>query len=412
MSAVIASTIFTFNTSTGNQDITTSDLGGLTPKLAIFRVGRAVSDDTDSIDAIVAISATDGTTHFTSGKNDPNNEGTSRDNHLYDDRLLYLSKIGTEYEVDCEASFVSWLTNGIRINWTDAPTHGRRCIVTFFAGDDVTVDVGSFNPAGTQNDSTSVNCGFEPDIVFINGHYQNYTSYNFEGFPLTYGICVNDGSETQCSWNHHFADNASTTLVKGILSDDRVAIDVRDDDYELEITSFDSSGFDVTTRESDATTSDDWSYIAVKVANHQVSLDKFDALSTDSGEISYSVGFEPQHVYLIASALQSWNTMDYGNSSGALNQMVLDADDQTLLFQTRDNVSTTNCQSRLDTAFRMWDGDKTVLKTGDASLYSSGFKIDYATNPDTNTRRWFALSIEVDVEAKPQFYRTYRNRRT
>jgi hypothetical protein len=50
----------------------------------------------------------------------------------------------TTLSVSGEANFVSFITNGVRINWANPPSAARLMKVTFFAGTDVDAQAGTF----------------------------------------------------------------------------------------------------------------------------------------------------------------------------------------------------------------------------------------------------------------------------
>lgn len=77
MGVTVAVTRVACNTSTGDQTITTTDLGGLTPKAAMFIITQAVTDGAAANHAVWGLGFTDGTTSFCSASEDEHGLSTT-----------------------------------------------------------------------------------------------------------------------------------------------------------------------------------------------------------------------------------------------------------------------------------------------------------------------------------------------
>jgi len=70
MGVTVATVQFAANTSDGTQDITTTDLGGLTPEAAVFTYGTSVSNGTSVNGVQWGMGVTDGSQSFAVCVND------------------------------------------------------------------------------------------------------------------------------------------------------------------------------------------------------------------------------------------------------------------------------------------------------------------------------------------------------
>ncbi len=128
----------TANTSTGNQDFV-ANLGGATPKGAIIHWARVTTDGAAS--------------HASFGCGLVDTDGWGRTcSRRWEDGVAISAPAGYTLQTadrcidilkpdglssEGIAEFVSWIPNGIRVNWTTAPPSGWRIEVIFFAGSSV-----------------------------------------------------------------------------------------------------------------------------------------------------------------------------------------------------------------------------------------------------------------------------------
>src|SRR5690348_17784574 len=110
MGVTVAVTRVAANTSTGTQDITTTDLGGLTPKAVLLIVTRAVTDGTAADGAGWYMGASDGTNEWTQGYEEQHAQATMNNAEEQDTTANRIMTIydGTAADVvDATANFDS-----------------------------------------------------------------------------------------------------------------------------------------------------------------------------------------------------------------------------------------------------------------------------------------------------------------
>ena len=150
MPVTVAITRVACSTSGGTQDITTTDLGGLTPKAAIFILSSATADGTAANHAQMSIGATDGTSQWATTSIIRNGQTTSDVYSRSSNTRVFQILNTTTGALSGDAEFSSWLTNGIRINWTDSIGTAFLFTVVFFAGSDLSVKAGTISASTTD----------------------------------------------------------------------------------------------------------------------------------------------------------------------------------------------------------------------------------------------------------------------
>lgn len=167
----VAIAVVAAKTSTGTQDIINNNtipgggLGGATPKAVLFLYSRAGADGTVTADAGSSFGFADATSQraFASfAQNGAKNVGKVGKS----DKCLCALKYSAGVVVHSEAAFVSFIPDGVRVDWTTAAPDGWLVTAVFFSGSAWTVAVGD----STAPLAGSVNTvGFQPDAVILGG---------------------------------------------------------------------------------------------------------------------------------------------------------------------------------------------------------------------------------------------------
>lgn len=143
--------------STGNQDITTTKLNGRTPKLVLF-----LTRGTFSTSFTIGIGATDGTNQWAVNYAAQDNS-TSADTKMTFETNACVFAIDPDaggQQIHYEASVVQMITDGVRINVSTAVGGaGELCVVMFFAGDDLEVEIGTFAASAAAASTNTLNFG-------------------------------------------------------------------------------------------------------------------------------------------------------------------------------------------------------------------------------------------------------------
>jgi hypothetical protein len=217
---------FTAKTSTGTQDITGS-LGGLQPKIAFFIGHGATSNDTITSDIHESVGWTDGVTQLLQANYIDDGSGSS----YYSSGIVTTTKChGIYYSSGGQAAFDSWITNGVRINWSTASGVGAYpCAALLLATDTpdkISSTSGSYSISNAVTDDLfEINCGFKPDLIIF------FTPQDGSGIGL--GMCQRnpttdtvlkqwcqniDYYSSYFNWPGYYSSNGTLCIADGINS--------------------------------------------------------------------------------------------------------------------------------------------------------------------------------------------------
>ena len=153
-------------TTTGNQDITIAGFG--TPKAAIVILSGAVSADTARAHGLLSIGFADSAgTAYVAGNCAQDAQATAATGRTnYNGSLVSFPNFAGGARTNEVATFVSWITDGIRINWATAPAAAYLMTVIFFGGNGtISSKVGSVD-LGTGTAAINTTLGFTPSLIF------------------------------------------------------------------------------------------------------------------------------------------------------------------------------------------------------------------------------------------------------
>lgn len=422
MGVSVAVTRVAANTSTGNQDITATDLGGLTPKAVLLLVTRGVTDGTAADGAGFYWGASDGTNEWTNGYEDQHNQDTVNVEWEQDttaNRILTIYDGTAADVVEATANFDSFLTNGVRINWTDAPASAFLVTAIFFAGTDLTANVGTQDLGNTADAAIDITAiGFEPDVVIA-----VITEDSSAQLPAwCMGVIHNNraGSISQHCLTQADRDTfGSGALTLQYREGECLAKLINSNgtlDWFVSAGSFDSSGFTAQLGNARSPNNTNISWVALRLGTSPVVSAKAYAYNTPTGTGSNTdsgPGFQPQFVLYLASRAAADGSTESDADAGSVGVVTIDAsgDLYTNSISCEDAAGTTNTQSLSD--------DKVNLPThtgaaGHEATFTSfgatGVTWNYSAT-DATTRFWAALAIGAESAAATSLPVPTRRRR-
>lgn len=401
MTLSIRTTRAACNTSTGTQDITISGFG--TPKAAFFAVTRATADGTAADGALLAVGATDGTRNW--GTSHVADNGlTTTDNRVADVQTSYcVYALNTAGSIDFQAAFSAWITDGIRIDWNNAPDAAYLLTVVLLGGDDLSAYAGTFAMSTTLDAAVDVTAvGFKPTVLLTAEANANRASFSL-------GMVYNSPSDvvTQGSIQHSAADGATTTAENLIVEDDygigitRVSAQVAQGEFG----SFDASGFSCTTRGSNTYTAT-VGYLALGIANHDVWMGTI-TTPTSTGSASYTgPSFKPQFVMQLMSGAEAADTVYTDNRAGAFGLAVADdAAQYSNTVASEDGVTTTNTESVSDNLLALLHDDDGagLIAASLTSFDATGWTANFTAVSGTG-KKWLALAVEEESSGAATSY--------
>ena len=317
MGVTVAVTRVACNTSTGTQTITTTDMGGLTPKAALFFLSVAVSDGTAADHSLFMVGATTGSGEgWAHNSKDEHNQASS-DSAEVGSRSACVYMMDDTETIVADADFSAWASNGITINWVIAPGSAYLLTVILFGGTDLTAIATSTqlnNSVDSANDITDV--GFEADLVFVNCN-RNVADESVSNVAYNnFGIVHNDraGTITQRAISKTDRWNRSNGEPVVYSRSDAGIITANSGgslDWYGEFGSFDSSGFTVTVRNAGAN-NQYINYLALRFgATPAVDgwVGTYTSPTATGNDSESGPGFEPQFVLMFLSGVEAVSTV-------------------------------------------------------------------------------------------------------
>jgi hypothetical protein len=403
MSSTVAVTRVACNTGTGNQDITTADLGGLTPVAALFIATHATSDGTAADHALWSVGAATATDEQWVVANH-NEHGSATANSgrraATDECVMIVStNSGT---VNGEAAFVSFIENGVRINWGNPLGSAFLLTVVLFAGAEVSAhaDVLTLSTEDTAVDVTDP--AFEPDLVLFGTDCMTFGDSDTAGLFWSVGAAVNDGTPTQVCWGNGNNNGAAEGDPSSIMYSNRVVCQTTNVaiTWSCEISGFDASGFTATAKGGNSG-GDQVGYLALAFSDVDVWAGVIDSPTSTGDDAQTGPGFEPQFVMLGLTLCQATDTQEFDSDAGAIGLAVIDAD-EAYCNSTADEYgsATTDTQSLSDDAAVNFAGDdgSAMHVASFSSFDANGWTLTYTTT-DGTARKWWAVAIEAVEEA-------------
>jgi len=398
------------NTSTGTQDFTTTDLGGQTPKAAIFITSYAVTDGTPIVDAALSVGAATGTTNrwVLHGNSEDAQGTTDTDRETRTAEVIHINNPGTSTDL-MVADFDSFITNGVKVDWTLTST-AVLVTVILFAGPDLSAHADSIADISTTLDATTdiTAPGFEPDIVFsgsmgVNGDQNE----NLQNNSLSFGVTHNDGAGgiTQRSWSHSSRNAQIEATVEFAYSELYGVVYPADNAlrYALDLNTFDSSGFSVTTKIDNSNAESYW-YLALKFGGEIRSAVGTHDTPTSAGDDSETgPGFIPQMVLLGMTHMEVVDITVATSLSGTSGISAFDEDEAYATSQQdADAADPTDTQSLSDNvAVEIPDDDGTTGVTAAfVSFDANGWTNNYSAVKAAAKKFWF-LAIEDPLRIIP-----------
>lgn len=241
----------------GTQDFTVSGFGS--PLCAMFFATAGTANGTAVSDAMLAVGVTDFTNSYSIASMSEDAQATT-DTGASSGTTALRTLASTNQAVDGTAT-ASVITDGARLTWSDAPPSAYLINAVLFGGANVSnCSVGTLAANASVDSTASTTApGFQPDlIVFITA---NGTTHNRNSI----GLAVNDGGVVQRSIGMADQDSATGAQVVGVIRDERIVLNPSAGTglATVELTSFDTNGFTMTTRDS-TTSIPTVGYMAIK----------------------------------------------------------------------------------------------------------------------------------------------------
>jgi hypothetical protein len=289
---------------------------GFTPKAALFFLNRALSDDTlDNVAVMMSTGFSDGTNSRATGFDAAGGQASSRSYRSFTTNAVTAIST-TDPALRTYIDVNTFIPDGVTLEVVNSTGGARHVTVVFIGGDDVTNALVHTVDAGTGTSEIPVNIGFEPTLVFATGLISTAAQGDaaFTDGRHHFGVCVNDGSQTQRSYCFHDDHNVTETNVGTKLSNQVILNYINNgaSEFGTSITSFNATGFGVTPNSSSANYIQ--FFLSVEIANSpDVAL--FDTSIPTSGNYVENVGFQPEFGLILSAAQIGLRNADANDSS-------------------------------------------------------------------------------------------------
>ncbi len=298
--------------STGNQDITTTKLGGRTPKLVLFLMRRTTSGSFS-----IGLGATDGTTQFACCFCAEDNASSADTKQTLETNACFflIDPDAGGQQIDAEASVVSMITDGVRINVSTAVGGaGELCPVFFFAGDDLEIEIGQFTADAAAASTNTLNFGgginqWDALIGVRTGDSAGNISNNHS---FCMGFLSRLGGDSTGVCLHMASDDGAAAAVctSGQFDTEflRVIDPVGTNAWSISRTGASDTSITFTKDENDYTASDVFSYVAIGMAGLGATAEMLDTPTSAAVDWDVtSVGLKPQAVFAVGGGITAAN---------------------------------------------------------------------------------------------------------
>jgi len=376
------------NTSTGTQDITISGFG--TPKAAIFYSDGVLTDDTITNSTRNSVGYTDGTNEAVVANFSLNGFSASDTSRLHrtDSVILVISQTAETGR----ANFDSFITDGVRIDITDAPPTANFVTVILINGDDVS-DVKVETKQLTTTSTVITTVGFESSLVFLNSVGINAIDGSVGGQALmSNGIAVNDGSDSNFGILQFDQDAQGTSNTGQFTSNtDSVGQFFNNSlTWGGDVNTYTSTGFTISTS---ASPGDDFvSYLALKFTNSPLVDVSIVDSPTATGDKSFgSTASQPDFNLMITG---NSTALDTNTSGVGFSTFVADATNQFGNSYSMEDAAATMVVDSISASgnlVQLFNGVK-EFEASFTNFTSSGADFNFST-VDGTARKWISLFI-------------------
>lgn len=316
-SRVYAVKIGTTGTATGNQDYTTSQLAGLTPKVIYGQMSRhAVSADPSEdayagidLASITAASGLDSGFFCNNGVTTGATTGGRFGNRPAGTTFLTLVNSGAG--TDKSSSLTSLLTEGVRLNWTTNSATDRRLGLMFFAGTGLTAYTNVVN-LGTGTSAIDVTGpGFAPDCLIVHSNAAGMSGL-VQDAGQTIGFATKDGTQRCVTFKEAVGTTSAPYMI--LKTNAPMAAMGTGLFYTAPVSDWDANGFSITP--SNPAGSDRMGYIALKLAGGQAKIIDLTVPTSSGNQSITGVGFRPQAAIIVVTNLEAVD-----NDTGAASDL-------------------------------------------------------------------------------------------
>lgn len=382
---------FATPTSTGDADVTSTDIAGITPEAAIILATEVASTGTETADSAVTMGFLTTTSQVIWTSSDNGRTSTLARRMGRTDSALYVRQVSNS-QILSQATG-SFISGGVRLNYSTAVSSKRASLVAF-TGVSAASDTVALGTGTSAIDITAP--GFTPDVVFLlstNGTFAQTTT-NF--FGAAFGIAVRTGEQFGVSWIEadSAADGAPVQQIRNDCGHLQANSSTGALDYKITVSDFDANGFSLTPSASAG--SDTLAYLALKFDNSNgFKLVELTTPTATGSQAITGVGFRPQLALIVLTNMEAMNTAGASDLSGALSFGFLGGEHWATSFAMDYGAATTDTASNVkQQAVLSGDGPTTTaMEATLTSMDSDGMTLNWSA-VQANAKKGFILFVE------------------
>ncbi|NKB56508.1 MAG: hypothetical protein GKS00_09245 [Alphaproteobacteria bacterium] len=389
----------------GTKTFSSADMGGATPTAALIFSTGIISTNPRAT-GILSIGMTDGSFEAASAINSADNVGTTDETRHHIETGCLLITGGSQSGAAVLASFDSFTTNGIVLDFTTV--NGAAYEITVVLFDYTVVGCARAAPGTTTSSTADLSVTGQPDIMFFVGSGLPPASLGTATTHaiISFGAAAYDGSTITQGLNLFTArDNEGTSIVnsvRGTLSVLGQAIS-NAINWTAGVTGVSASAITLTTGSSGATGGDIGFFLAMDSGGDAKVMEVTSPANAAVDWTVTGVGFQPDIAILATNLVQttgiaeSTGTGAFGfgfvDSHGNLSSHEISNDDAFGASQTQSRGSA-NFLDFSDSA-----GAQAFLSSGTPTLNSDGFTLADAdlTTANGTVRKWCGIFIKEAV---------------
>lgn len=382
-------------TTVGTKDFTVSGFGQ--PKAVLCMSSYGVTNGTRVSQGGFTIGVSDGTrqhTAFVRTKNGvtPTLAGRRADTS---DILYYADENGTTIG---RVQFASWITDGVRLNWSVAPASAYQVSCTLFGGVGISNAYANIvsTPATVDTSTTVSTVGFRPDVLIgiLNGDGV-YNDSNQAQADLSVGFALPNATQKAISWRD--TNGQTTTSVVWRNLSNRIGRS-GNGTQQVEIQNFTTNGFDATTRTTGAVAT--LGYLALKLDSVSASVLAVDSPAATGSQSITGITGTPQWGLLIGGSGQLIDSSIIDTDSESFGISSFTASTQSCFgISADDGVTTSSTDSLVNTKPMCLIKDGAAFFDASFTSFSPGTAtFNYGTANGT-TRKWVGLFVSAPAVA-------------
>lgn len=385
----------TAGTGSGNFDITDTNLAGNTPEAVLTFLTQATSAGTAIDHWKIGTGAATAAAQWTMTSRGRDNQAAAvvATQGATDMTTMLRSESGAA--VTHEASYNSFIADGVRLNKAGAMTDDAGIIAALFGGADCEVSAGTFVSNSAIGGTTVVTPNFEYDLLFVFAHAGVFDDANHA--DLLWSMGVSTDTSNQYCLAHYENNSAAPTDHRAHLNNAIIGLNIASG-QTLTITGRTGTTFTATT--GVATGARTWGYLALGYTGVKTYCGVATTPTTATSK-KFTTGaagnlFKPGLVITWQSLIDTLNSTKTNTQAGSLGVgLWTETVAQCVAVSDEDNVATTQTKQIRDTKpFHLLKdngADSTVATV--TSMDSDGTTLTFSA-VETTARYFIIIAVE------------------